>query len=120
MQQSFNDDGWGCAYRSLQTLFSWFRFQGYTEKKVPTHKEIQQCLVDIQDKPFTFIESKQWIGSTEVSFVLDTMLGVSCRILHASSGEEIAQHGAELLMHFKTQGTPIMIGKGVNWKRFFF
>ena len=25
MQDKFDDDGWGCAYRSLQTLISWFR-----------------------------------------------------------------------------------------------
>lgn len=25
MQDQFDDDGWGCAYRSLQTLCSWFR-----------------------------------------------------------------------------------------------
>ena len=42
MQDRMNDDGWGCAYRSLQTLVSWFRYQGYTEKPVPSHAEIQQ------------------------------------------------------------------------------
>ena len=26
MQDGFNDDGWGCAYRSLQTIISWFRW----------------------------------------------------------------------------------------------
>ncbi|KAK9498202.1 hypothetical protein O3M35_004068 [Rhynocoris fuscipes] len=25
MQSNFNDNGWGCAYRSLQTIFSWFK-----------------------------------------------------------------------------------------------
>ena len=34
--------GWGCAYRSLQTLCSWFRFQGYTDGSVPAHREIQE------------------------------------------------------------------------------
>jgi hypothetical protein len=42
MQDNFNDNGWGCAYRSFQTIFSWFRLQSYTEKPVPTHREIQQ------------------------------------------------------------------------------
>ena len=27
--QSFNDHGWGCAYRSLQTLLSWFNLQNH-------------------------------------------------------------------------------------------
>ena len=40
MQDKFNDDGWGCAYRSLQTLISWFRLQGYTETKNPTHSQV--------------------------------------------------------------------------------
>ena len=42
MQDRMDDNGWGCAYRSLQTLVSWLRHQGYTDKPIPTHKEIQQ------------------------------------------------------------------------------
>ncbi len=42
MQDNFNDNGWGCAYRSFQTIFSWFKQQNLTQKHVPTHKEIQQ------------------------------------------------------------------------------
>ena len=38
MQDRFNDAGWGCAYRSLQTIISWFRQQWYTNKPVPSHK----------------------------------------------------------------------------------
>ena len=26
MQDKFDDNGWGCAYRSLQTLVSWLRY----------------------------------------------------------------------------------------------
>lgn len=42
MQDRMDDKGWGCAYRSLQTICSWFWQQGYVERLVPTHKEIQQ------------------------------------------------------------------------------
>lgn len=42
MQDRVDDNGWGCAYRSLQTICSWFQQQGYVERSVPTHKEIQQ------------------------------------------------------------------------------
>lgn len=38
MQDRFNDSGWGCAYRSLQTIVSWFKLQRYTSKPVPSHK----------------------------------------------------------------------------------
>ncbi|KRT82016.1 Peptidase, partial [Oryctes borbonicus] len=112
-QDRMDDDGWGCAYRSLQTLASWFYLQGYTEKPVPTFKEIQKCLVDIGDKPSNFIGSKQWIGSTEVNFVLSSLLNITCKILYCSSGEDVASKGSELLNHFQTHGSPIMIGGGV-------
>lgn len=113
MQDNFDDNGWGCAYRSLQTIFSWYRLQGYTEVPIPSHRKIQQCLVDIGDKPFTFINSKQWIGSTEVSFVLQTLLNIDVKILCASSGEEMSALIPQLVNHFDTQGTPVMIGGGV-------
>lgn len=44
MQDRVDDNGWGCAYRSLQTICSWFQQQGYVQRPVPTHKEIQQVV----------------------------------------------------------------------------
>ncbi|XP_068627651.1 ufm1-specific protease 2 [Battus philenor] len=113
MQDNFNDDGWGCAYRSMQTIFSWFRYQGYNTCDIPTHKEIQQCLVKIGDKPSSFIGSKQWIGSTEVMFCLETLLGVQSRIIFANTGTELQSYTPELIHHFQKHGSPIMIGGGV-------
>jgi len=113
MQDKFDDDGWGCAYRSLQTIISWFRQQGYTETDVPSHKQIQKCLVDIGDKEAKFIGSKQWIGSTEVGFVLETACGVQSRFVSVSQGADLGTKARELINHFKTQGTPVMIGGGV-------
>ncbi|XP_026326461.1 ufm1-specific protease 2 [Hyposmocoma kahamanoa] len=113
MQDNFNDDGWGCAYRSMQTIFSWFRYQGYTTVEIPTHRDIQQCLVNIGDKPSSFLGSKQWIGSTEVMFCLETLLGVQSRIIFANSGTELQSYAPELVHHFQKHGSPIMIGGGV-------
>lgn len=48
-QDRFDDSGWGCAYRSLQTICSWMRRQQYTSASVPTHQDIQRTLVDIGD-----------------------------------------------------------------------
>lgn len=87
-----------------------YRLNGHTSKLVPSHHEIQQCLVDISDKPPSFVGSRQWIGSTEVSFCLETLLGVNCRILSVNSGEEMTNKGGELMQHFAVHGTPIMIG----------
>ncbi|XP_064634692.1 ufm1-specific protease 2-like [Lineus longissimus] len=113
MQDKFDDNGWGCAYRSLQTIVSWFRHQGYTEVPVPSHRQIQQVLVDVGDKQTSFVGSRKWIGSTEVGYCLDHLLGVTSKFMFVSSGAELAVKGRELAMHFESQGTPIMIGGGV-------
>jgi hypothetical protein len=113
MQDKFNDSGWGCAYRSLQTIVSWFRLQGYTDKKVPTHREIQQALVDCGDKEASFVGSTKWIGSNEVSFVLNELFGITSKMMFVSAGSEMSSKGRELISHFQTQGTPVMIGGGV-------
>ncbi|XP_078435785.1 peptidase C78, ubiquitin fold modifier-specific peptidase 1/ 2 isoform X1 [Wolffia australiana] len=113
LQNGFDDNGWGCAYRSLQTIVSWFRLQNYTSIEVPSHREIQQALVEIGDKELSFVGSHEWIGAIELSFVLDKLLGVSCRIMNVRSGAELPEKCRELAMHFETQGTPVMIGGGV-------
>ena len=110
MQDNFNDNGWGCAYRSFQTIFSWFKLNGYTEKPVPTHKDIQQALVSIGDKPKSFLGSTQWIGSMEISFCLSEMLNVDCKILSVSKASELVEKARELEYHFETEGSPFMIG----------
>uniref|UniRef100_A0A914WJF0 Ufm1-specific protease 2 n=1 Tax=Plectus sambesii TaxID=2011161 RepID=A0A914WJF0_9BILA len=111
MQDGIDDNGWGCAYRSFQTVWSWFMLQGYTDKAPPTHREIQQALVDIGDKPASFVGTKQWVGSMELSFCLDHLLGITSRILTAGSGAEMAEKARELALHFATEGTPVMIGE---------
>ncbi|KAH7404682.1 hypothetical protein KP509_15G037900 [Ceratopteris richardii] len=113
LQDSFNDSGWGCAYRSLQTIFSWFKLQNYTVLDVPMHGKIQEILVKIGDKEPSFKGSQNWIGAIELSFVLDELLGVSSKILNVRSGAEVPEKCRELALHFETQGTPVMIGGGV-------
>ncbi|XP_057472814.1 probable Ufm1-specific protease [Actinidia eriantha] len=113
LHDGFDDSGWGCAYRSLQTIISWFRLQQYTSIDVPSHREIQQSLVEVGDKEPSFIGSRDWIGAIELSFVLDKLLGVSCKVISVRSGAELPEKCRELALHFETQGTPIMIGGGV-------
>ncbi|XP_066429548.1 ufm1-specific protease 2 isoform X2 [Eleutherodactylus coqui] len=113
MQDRMDDSGWGCAYRSLQTICSWFKYQGYSDRSIPTHKEIQQALVDVGDKPSSFVGSRQWIGSIEVQLVLNQLLGVTSKIMFVNQGTELASRGRDLVLHFQTEGTPVMIGGGV-------
>jgi hypothetical protein len=57
---------------------------------LPPHREIQQCLVDIGDKEAKFLGSRQWIGSMEVGFVLETKCGIQSRVISVSSGADMA------------------------------
>ncbi|CAJ1974999.1 unnamed protein product [Sphenostylis stenocarpa] len=113
LHEGYNDSGWGCAYRSLQTIISWFRLQNYTSVEVPSHREIQQTLVEIGDKDPSFIGSREWIGAIELSFVLDKLLGVTCKVINVRSGAELPEKCRELALHFENQSTPVMIGGGV-------
>ena len=112
MQDRFDDNGWGCAYRSLQTLCSWFSLQNYTSLAPPTHREIQRVLVDIGDKPKEFLGSAEWIGAVELAYVLDERYGVSCKILTVPSGYDLPSRARELARHFDETGTPVMMGGG--------
>jgi hypothetical protein len=113
MNDGFNDNGWGCAYRSMQTICSWLLIQNYTAKAVPSHREIQTCLVQLGDKPSSFVGSSQWIGAIEIQQCLAQFYNLSCRILNVRSGADLANHASELARHFDTEGTPVMIGGGV-------
>ncbi|XP_028236983.1 probable Ufm1-specific protease isoform X3 [Glycine soja] len=110
LHDGYNDSGWGCAYRSLQTIISWFRLQNYTSIEVPSHREIQQTLVEIGDKDPSFVGSRDWIGAIELSFVLDKLLGVTCKVINVRSGAELPERCRELALHFENQSTPVMIG----------
>lgn len=112
LQDNFNDDGWGCAYRSLQTIESWYILQNFTTKPVQTHREIQLLLYSLGQRTKAFIGSKEWIGSIEIQTVLQQYLGISSKILHLSRGTEFINHVKQIADHFTIQGTPIMIGGG--------
>lgn len=111
--QDIDDSGWGCAYRSLQTISSWLKLQGYTARDPPSHEEIQKTLVALGDKQAGFVGSKNWIGAIELGYVLDSLYQVQCKIITVSDGAEMASVARQIGQHFDTQGTPIMIGGGV-------
>lgn len=69
--------------------------------------------MQLEDKEPKFIGSSSWIGAVEIGYVLDSLLGVSCKILTVNRGSEIPGRARELAAHFATQGTPVMIGGGV-------
>jgi len=57
--------GWGCGYRTLQTICSWLVGQNQPGK-VPSIPQIQEILVQLEDKDDSFKGSTDYIGSFEV------------------------------------------------------
>lgn len=47
--------------------------------------------------------SRQWIGAIELGYVLDALLGVTCRVVTVASGGDMATKARELARHFDTQ-----------------
>lgn len=123
LQQGEKDKGWGCAYRSLQTLFSFFTYSHYVECPVPSiaevvmrwlsYSQIQKTLVRIGDKPSSFVGSREWIGSQEVCYVMNSLLDVDGKFIILNKGGDFLKHVRQLRNHFLLQGTPVMIGGGV-------
>lgn len=109
---SVNDNGWGCAYRSLQSMASWIigKRQCQSELHVPSIREIQDCLVRIEDKPARFVGSRDWIGAMEVFYVVDNLYDVPCKILHILKSEDLSQHVDTLISYFKDFGGFAMMG----------
>jgi hypothetical protein len=77
MQDGIDDNGWGCAYRSLQTIWSWFYEGKYTNVPPPLkHGEIQKVLVQRGERGVELLGSRQWIGALELGSVLNASLGI--------------------------------------------
>eukprot|EP00928_Gymnodinium_smaydae_P017876 TRINITY_DN16827_c0_g2_i2.p1 TRINITY_DN16827_c0_g2~~TRINITY_DN16827_c0_g2_i2.p1 ORF type:complete len:563 (-),score=130.69 TRINITY_DN16827_c0_g2_i2:82-1770(-) len=113
MQDSFDDNGWGCAYRSLQTCVSWFRRQHYTVKEVPSIPDIQGHLKRIDEAHRDLrVGSRQWIGTTEGMYLLQDYLGVDSRFLHCQDAADMAAQMPQVLQHLRREGTPVMMGAG--------
>ncbi|XP_077529043.1 UFM1 specific peptidase 1 isoform X4 [Haemaphysalis longicornis] len=92
-----DDRGWGCGYRTLQTLCSWVvhqRCQAGQEpaRAVPSISEIQAALVSLGDKEPGFQGSRDWIGSTEVFLCLDHFYQGETRTHHPRASWACAAH----------------------------
>lgn len=114
----FQDDGWGCAYRSLQTILSWFQHAGLVNETMPSLRQIQQILAaEDPDKMNRkdFVGSNTWIGSFEIMLVLQHYVpGLECTIRRLESGAQLDTDPAAqslLFEHFQQpNAAPVMIG----------
>ncbi|XP_041984844.1 probable Ufm1-specific protease 1 [Aricia agestis] len=110
----FDDRGWGCGYRTLQTICSWMNHNTGNATEVPSIRKIQEILVSLEDKPASFLGSRQWIGSFEVCLVIDKLYDVPCKIVHVNKGDNLQNILDTLRGHFEKFGSPIMMGGDVD------
>ncbi|KAH9577387.1 Peptidase C78 [Trypanosoma melophagium] len=114
----FKDDGWGCAYRSLQTILSWFQYEGLMDKPMPDISGIQEILSLKDPEKMNrkdFVGSKDWIGSFEIMIVIQHFIpGIECTVKRMESGSDLDTDPTVqqlLLNHFRQKrACPIMIG----------
>ena len=110
----FDDRGWGCGYRTLQTICSWINMSTETGRQrgssVPSLRKVQEVLVESQDKELNFIGSKSWIGSFEICLVLDALYDVQSKIAHVKPGNLKSQEVGFLRQHFTEFKSPVMMG----------
>jgi len=107
----YNDVGWGCAYRSIQTMASWF-----SEEYVVSIEQMQMVLKRI-DFAHADLEvgAKKWIGCIEASEIMgDVSHGrITCRILHAHDLNDLENFiRDEVWNHLFGVGSPVMVGAG--------
>ncbi|XP_058479531.1 inactive Ufm1-specific protease 1 [Solea solea] len=111
-----DDRGWGCGYRTIETLASWVCHNlsphKHQSRPPPSIPDIQQALVAMGDKPNSFSGSREWIGTFEASLVLDYFYDVPCKLAHIRGGGAQLEHDAveELHQHFEKHGSPVMMG----------
>ena len=55
------------------------------------------------DKERSFVGSRQWIGAIEIGFVLETLLGVTSKVIPVASGRDMDQKASEIARHFDSQ-----------------
>ena len=110
----FDDRGWGCGYRTLQTICSWINMSTEIGKQkgrnVPSLRDIQETLVEMQDKEPSFLGSKAWIGSFEICLVLDNLYDVQSKIVHLQPGSLNSEETIFLKRHFEEFRSPVMMG----------
>ncbi|CAO2630051.1 Ufm1-specific protease 1, partial [Lemmus lemmus] len=102
-----DDRGWGCGYRTLQTLCSWPEGQS---SGVPGLAAIQAALEDMGDKPPGFRDSRDWIGCVEASLCLEHFGGLQGRLCHVPRGAGLLGELERLYSHFMEGGGPVMVG----------
>ncbi|GBG25963.1 Ufm1-specific protease [Hondaea fermentalgiana] len=113
--EGMNDRGWGCAYRSLQMMLSYFYFRGFITlseiKDVPDVVQIQVILQEMKVMDAQFKAGcNQWIGSQEIAWVLSALVDVDCRFvkIETRGAASLQEAFAQIEEHLAEADTPIV------------
>ena len=100
----FADHGWGCGYRTVQSMLSWLA----PELPVPSIPTMQRVLAQAGSA----VGPRGWIGVPDAVILLDEHATVIVR--HLGTGGDWSFLPAELSAHFDGGGGPVMIGGGAD------
>ncbi|XP_038661577.1 ufm1-specific protease 2-like isoform X2 [Scyliorhinus canicula] len=113
MQENENDEGWGSLYHCLQVIISWFKYQGYTAKPVPTLKELQEMLSKMNKNFAKVVEAEEWLKAEHLQATLRHF-----RITNSiTEMKSKAEEPRELVPHFRHHGTPVVIWNKVIFSK---
>lgn len=86
--------GWGCGYRTVQTMLSWLQ----PDEPPPDISTIQRLLKHAQ--PNAYPGETGWIGVADAVIILDVLHRAPMRVRRLASGREAAALLPELAAHF--------------------
>lgn len=100
-----NDSGWGCGYRTVQSILSWMS----PESPPPSIAELQHILAQASGAEAS---ATAWIGVPDAVVLLDELKEAAVEVLPLKSGRDMESQMSKLAAHFDAGGGPLMIGGG--------
>ena len=97
----FNDSGWGCGYRTAQSMLSWLA----PEHEPPSIPVMQSVLGQVPG-------GRDWIGVPDAVVLLDALFDATCEVLPLATGTALKDELPRLAAHFDAGGGPLMVGGG--------
>ena len=104
-QGGTSDHGWGCGYRTVQTMLSWL-----ATAPPPSVPELQAVLS--RAHPAAFPGPRGWIGVNDAVVLVDDIHGAAVEVVTLPSGGSAATLLPRLAEHFDSGGGPVMVGGG--------